>query len=285
MTGLLYPTLDLATGHHVKGTPIRYHHGWIPVAPGEVFTSHEHDSKYTKDSIEIQSDAQQAAEDWADESGLDPNSDTDDRLWKYPSAGDRFHPGTSLSTQAASFWYAYQEPNQYGEQNGILRGPNNAERKRVMSIVDRMFNEAGMRTQKQMSVYRALRADDPKEKAWLGTLEPGKVYSERGMVSTTAYPDLAQGWLALDPKANFKPQRHPTADDTVVEIQLPKGTNIVGGSPQFIETMLHPDTKYRVVKISTETAHPSDPLGDGDELPPFKYRHVIVEAVPNAPNS
>jgi hypothetical protein len=67
-----------------------------------------------------------------------------------------------------------------------------------------------------------------------------------------------------------------------MEIHVPVGTRIVGGNPEFIETMLKPGSKFKIISSERRRAdHAEQPLGsDGVEDKPFYYTHVIAELQP-----
>jgi hypothetical protein len=285
--------VDLATGHHVKGTPIRYHHNWVPVTPTEAAlydrmgmgldppkidappgASVDELAKLRDRSIAAQRAAQEKAQKWYSHGNPGWENLDDDQDWK------DFH--LPISAQAKSFWAAYQEPAQYALQNKILRGLDDdaGPRKMLMKAVDYMFKAGGTKAPAKISVYRAVRATDPKAQAFLESLKPGATYKERGMVSTTAMLNDAQGWLKADPDDRYQGDRRINDLDAVLEIQVPKGMQILGGSTQFIETMLHPDTKYKVISVERRHADPTNPIGGDDPEPEFEYDHVTVEAQP-----
>jgi hypothetical protein len=283
--------VDLAAGHHVKGTPIRFHHNWVPVTPEESALYEKMgmgltppkislpDSKSVADfakrrdrSIAAQRKAQEKATNWYSKNNPYWESMDDDQVWK-----DFFAP---IDKQAKSFWAAYQEPTQYALQNKILRGMEDdaGPRKMLMKTVNKMFTAGGMKAPTDLSLYRAIRATDPKAQDFIDSLTPGATYKERGMVSTTAMLNDAQGWLKSNPTDGYQPDRRISPMDTVLEIQVPKGTQILGGSTQFIETMLHPDTKYKVISVERRHADPTNPTSGDDPEPEFEYNHVTVEA-------
>lgn len=275
--------VDLATGHHVPGALQRYKHGWIPVAPGtdqgesaSLITEVKAPPRGTvsaavlKASRAFETQSQEDAESWYDDQG---GNNLDKGLWR--------SSGSGLEDRALSFWDAYQNPDDYGPINKILRGPDGPDRKKVMQGIDRMWQDAGETVKPNVHLFRAIRGDDPSSDKFLEAMQPGAVYQEKGMISASGELDSVQGWLKLVPKVgDFRTNRPIHPDDTVIEIKPLPTTKVVGGATQFIEVMMHPDTKFRVVSVDRRIAKaPQDPLGDS-LLERFEYRHVVVEVVP-----
>ena len=221
----------------------------------------------TAESIEQQDKAQIVARNWySTTSGEDPEDEQ----------------------YAASLWEQYQSPDVYGKINNLLRGgkpdPDDPPADDVRRYADMMFDRGGWTTEKPIRVYRALKSkrassfepgDDTGTEDWAAKLQPGVVFSDSGIVSTTAHMRFSQGWLmgAHDGSDTREPQRN----DVVVEIRVPKGQRIVGGDPQFIETMLPPDTRLRVVEAYPLEAKAVNPLDHTHKT--FVYTHVIAEVV------
>lgn len=191
---------------------------------------------------------------------------------------------SSTEKQGAGTWEQYQDPAIYGKINQTLRakkdlwGPSY---KIVKASVDAMFAKGGYTTQAPMQIYRALRSSNQEQATgvpdWAQKLQPGTVFQEDGIVSATAHNRFAQGWLALDAKGNEVDAEKP--DDVVLEIHVPKGTRIVGGDPQFIETMLPPGTKMKIISSEVRTASKAVSPLSNDKLPSFQYTHVKAEVV------
>lgn len=200
---------------------------------------------------------------------------------------------------AGSAWSQYQSPNYYGAINAALRrgetqkgGPSADE---IKAAVNLMFESGGYTTEKPITVFRALKSDQgpdtstalqakpfgtPKRSGhnWAEELKPGTIFTDKGIVSTTAHEKFAEGWLTGNASGVDVERENP--NDVVVEIQVPKGTRIVGGHPQFIETMLAPGTRLRVTGSERrKTDRAVNPLDDTTHK--FEYTHVTAEVVPN----
>lgn len=230
------------------------------------FASKE-DAQLEHDSMLFQSKLQNQAMDWAQD-------DIDGDSYQ----GWKTEPDKEI--QAKQWWYAYQVPTAFAEINNTLRGPDTADRKKIKSIATRVFKSVGITTNQPVRTYRALRGGYNKESDdYLRGMKPGAVFTERGMVSSTTQHSMAEGWLGLDPRQGYNWDGRTNALDTIMQIEIPKGTRMLGGSNQFIEAMLPPDTKFRVKSVSTEVAKDGlNPLGL-DPTPPVAFRKVIVEVV------
>lgn len=179
-------------------------------------------------------------------------------------------------------WRDYQNPDKYGIINGLLRGTDKDPdltpfTDQVKGDVKEMFDEAGLTTTQPTTLYRALRTS--KGLDWAQTLRTGSTFQENGIASTTAFRRMAQGWLGLNGTSSDKEGR-VNSDDVVMEIRVPKGSKIVGGDPQFIETMLPPGTKFKVIhagRIRTKNA--VNPLGGSTIKKAMTYTHITVEAI------
>ena len=236
------------------------------------------DRARTEASIQTQRRAQVRAENWYNRIGNDWNASDKD-------------------VEAANFWMDYQVPDEYGQINGVLRGRSDTQalqdkirreqlygydpeagrsspsRAELKATANTMFKEAGTKTTEPIALYRALRSQDMN---WSQQLTPGSTFKDRGMVSTTANPDFAQGWLMLDGTASGETHL-PKPNDVVMEIRVPPGKTVVGGTTQFIETMLPPDSTFKIVSSEIRTAKARSPL-DTHQLPTeFPYTHVIAE--------
>jgi hypothetical protein len=189
---------------------------------------------------------------------------------------------------AKSLWEQYQNPSLYGKINAMLRfgkresgDPDPEDVKRYAAAL--FDSPAATTLTKPMTVYRALRSSPPRVRHlpgshdWAKELAPGTVLTDKGFVSSTAHDKFAQGWLGLSPTGEQKDVER--ADDVVMEIRLKPGQKIVGGSTQFIETMLPPGTSLRIVSSEKRHAsYPRNPLGD-HAMTPFDYTHVVAEVV------
>lgn len=225
------------------------------------------DGALRTDSEQIQRKAQHTAQAWydADPEGHDGDPATDPR----------------------SLWSAYQNPRQYQAINAVLRGNHDVQdappRAELAKTVDRMFDEGGTTTAKPMVLWRALRVDGGTD--WAEKMKPGTTFTDTGIVSTTAQGNLAEGWLGVG--ADGEPDFHMEdghavmnvdPHDVVMEIHVPAGTRILGGSDQFIETMLQPGSRFHVTGAFSATSRPNDPLG-GSPFPPSTYTRVVVDMV------
>lgn len=195
---------------------------------------------------------------------------------------DSVTPQSSDEDQyAASLWEQYQNPSMYEPINQTLRTgkavPGGPTKEVLMQHVNHMFEKAGTTLDRPVTVYRAVHG---KDHDWPAILKPGSTFTDEGFMSTTAHPRFAQGWLALDAKGNETDKHRP--NDVVLEIRLPKGERVVGGSEQFIEMMLHPGTTLKIISSEKRRADKArNPLTghDGETEDPFDYTHVIAEAV------
>lgn len=186
-----------------------------------------------------------------------------------------------------ALWSAYQDPDRYEAINGVLRGNvdvrNAPPRDELMRTVDGMFDQAGTTTDKPMVVWRALRTDGGTD--WSKKMKVGSTFTDTGIVSTTAQGNLAEGWLGVgsDGSPDFhtehgRPVMNVDPTDVVMEIHVPAGTRIVGGNDEFIETMLHPDSQFKITASYPVQSHPFDPLGGG-KFPQFTYTRVVADMV------
>lgn len=188
--------------------------------------------------------------------------------------------GSSPSDEqyAASLWEQYQSPSLYEKINATLRTgkskkgePKAADMRKYAAL---MFEKGGYDVEKPTTVYRALKSDDTD---WAAKLTPGTTFTDKGIVSTTAHSKFSRGWLLGDAKGDQT--REEKRDDVVMEIHLPTGHRVVGGDPQFIETMLAPGTSFKVLSSERLVGDTADPLG-GDVGPPLFYTHVVAEVTP-----
>lgn len=189
---------------------------------------------------------------------------------------------------AAALWQEYQSPQEYGLINGTLRGqhkpgagePSAADLKKY---TDKMFEKGGWTTERPMTVYRALKSSvlssEPNQFGgkhdWGKELKPGTVFTDKGIVSTTAHSKFAVGWL--EGNATGDQERIMSPGDAVVEIHLPAGQRIVGGDPQFIETMLPPGTSLRIVSSTVRHGPGRSPITNAVEN--VQYHHIVAEVV------
>lgn len=186
---------------------------------------------------------------------------------------------------ARSLWEQYQNPDLYGYINRTLRdnvaiqepgmdGPSPEDLRRYVGV---MFDKAGTTLKQPMTLYRAIRSSDQPGHDWASNFKVGSTFTDKGIMSCTAHGKFAQGWLALDPHG--KEVDAEKSNDVVLEIHAPKGQRVVGGSAQFIETMLPPDTTLKIISNERRQATtPRNPLGDFG-LDPFYYTHVVAEVV------
>ena len=224
------------------------------------------------DSVREQHLAQITARTW--QGSTQQPSDVADSLFN----GDH----VSGSDYAAMLWVQYQSPDDYGDINASLRTPAkeplvslfNGQVEQSSSQIKKdaveAFAEGGWTTTRPMTLYRALTSD--KDHNWSKILTPGTTFEDDGMVSTTAHPVFAQGWLG-----GYGNKRRPAsaAQDVVMKIKVPEGTRILGGDPQFIETMLKPGSKFKVVSAEQQSQNGVSPL-DHDPVT-GSYTLVTVE--------
>lgn len=190
----------------------------------------------------------------------------------------------AVDQYAKNLWETYQNPQGYGDINTMLRTgkktpDSNATVGNLRRYVAKMFEDAGTTLDKPMTLYRAIRSSDQPGHNWAEVFKPGTTFTDKGIMSCTAHGRFAQGWLNNDPVGNEMDNAKP--NDVVLEIRTPAGQRIVGGSKQFIETMLPPNTPLRIISNEQRTAdNPVNPLGALNE-DPFVYTHVVAEVVPN----
>lgn len=244
-----------------------------------------HDPDVTDRSINTQEFAQQRASSWYNRTtglgdewgGLTFDSmrydygKEDDPLWA-----------------AAALWSEYQMPEHYGKISASLREGtpvDGFESDTVREMANVLFNSpAAYAVPQDIVLYRALkgkRSGMPQDTDWTKVLTVGAVFEDKGIVSTTALPESSEGWLYLEHDGYLG--REVQLDDVIMEIRVPAGTKVVGGNTFFIETMLAPGTKFRVLSSEVRRTKPEDPLSSTwprGEMPPAPYTHVVVELVP-----
>lgn len=195
---------------------------------------------------------------------------------------ESWYTTVASNTMPGAFWLAYQDPDDYGSINRVLRtgvAERGQTKAHLTSLAKEMFKEAGTKTTQPIVVYRALRSQQDGDRTdWSKKLTVGSTFEDDGMVSTTAQPDFAQGWLMISGKNQSDPAlpSNTQKNDVVMEVRVPSGKTVVGGTTQFIETMLPPGSKFKIVASAQRTAKPADPLS-GDPAAPFTYTHVIAE--------
>lgn len=206
--------------------------------------------------------------------------------------GDNYTPPRAPQGDdyAALFWAQYQNPQDYQQINHALRTPGAQDNAwvngqipqtedQVRSDVDRAFAEGGWTTTEPTTLYRALKTESGGPN-WAQTLKPGVTFTDTGMVSTTAHSKAAQGWLYNN--ADGSALRERTDDDVVMKIITPTGTRVLGGDPQFIETMLKPGSRFKVLSAEKKAMHGAvNPLGGGTisvaDQAKAAYTEVTVE--------
>lgn len=193
--------------------------------------------------------------------------------------------------KAKEVWEAYQAPTAYGAINGELRSGVEPEAGTVdydpgppellQMAVARMFKEAGEDAPHKMTLYRAIRSSDVPGHNWAENFKVGSTFTDKGIMSCTAHGKFAQGWLNNDPVG--QEEDAAKENDVVLEIRVPKGQRIMGGTKQFIETMLPPNTPLKIISNEKRRAEDArNPLnGNGDFAEdPFYYTHVVAEVQP-----
>lgn len=224
---------------------------------GEVYEWPEMDKEGGGDKTSLREEhkAQIVAKSWASSTGSDSS---DDRQF------------------AASLWQQYQNPDLYGKINNLLRGgkpgPNDPSKADVEKYANVMFEQGGYTTMKDMTVYRALKSGDG-HPDWSKSLQPGVSFTDNGIVSTTAQQHFAEGWLMNNATGEDTARNQPS--DVVVELKVPIGSRIVGGDPQFIETMLPPGTQFKVTSTEQKTSKAVNPLDHTKAK--ITYTHVVAE--------
>lgn len=270
-------TTDLA--EHVKGTPLRYHHGWKKAAPGD----DDGEEARISDASKLK---QVAPTRWESATDTQDKAQKKATLW-YSRA---MRNEDMKNYPSAQFWEKYQEPGEYEKINEWLRNPKDELHARALSVAKAMFSLAGVKTTKPIKLYRGLRSQPNLD--WTKQLQVGKVFQDNGMVSTTGGIDyanpsdtgddglsFAQSWLTMRHDGQAWATK-PDPGSVVMEIHVPPGTTVVGGSDQFIETMLPPGSKFKIISQEQRTASPRNPTDSGSRQPPFTYTHVIAELQP-----
>lgn len=217
-----------------------------------------------KPSIRQQHEAQILAKKWA---STDPGDD--DRV-----------------LAAQNLWSYYQNPDAYPAIQSALRtGVLDPRFSRdevssagdIKKMVDDFFEMGGYTTTEPMTVYHAIKSET---RDWAKELVPGTVFSDKGIVSATAHSKFARGWLLNN--AHGDPGRTPKAGDVVMELRLPAGQRVMGGDPQFIETMIPPGTRFKILSSTKETGTSVDPIfTDEGASENISYTHVVAEVIPD----
>lgn len=262
-----YKLVDLA--EHVPGEPNRYRHGWIPIGP---ISAIEKESVKYGSAKRFQSHAQAVAEnkfyDGQDALGVRPVSfafDSEAAL-SYPEGS----PERGWGMYQVSY---YSQINNYLRTGDAVGSPGGwtgfADPKTEAESLIKAFDTMGVTTDKPYVFYRGLSNQGAHD--WGKEIVVGQTYVDHGASSTCADPDDVAGFLtdwnqATDPK-----------DNVILEIHVPTGTRVLGGSTVGSETILKPGTKFRVLRKSWITA-------GGDRLknyaPEAAYVKYVVEVVP-----
>lgn len=212
---------------------------------------------------------------------------------------NEFEPGNK-DQPLAEAWHGYQVPSIYKGINDALRGvsvakgmpkpspgwdedydgPDTSKEqyikgRREAEVIGKMFDEDPPSTtlDKPTKFFRGFRANGGID--WSQKLTVGSTFQDKGMSSTTADLEYAQGWLSLG--ADDGSIDNVDTKAVVMEIRAPAGTKIVGGSDQFIETMFPPGSKFKIISSKVKKANGMNPL---DESPvTSNYTHVVAELV------
>lgn len=176
---------------------------------------------------------------------------------------------------AGAFWNQYQMPAAFHGINDTLRGPDGPEKDKMLGDAKQMFDEQGYTTTRPTTVYRGTQSGTWDRRL----LTPGAIFSDGGMTSTSAEPNFAAGWIAVQTQGNQVGVVPVDPTDILMEIQMPSGTRVVGGTPDFIETMLAPNAKLQVVSVERRTYDSAVVPLDGSTPSPFRYTHVTTKLV------
>lgn len=148
-------------------------------------------------------------------------------------------------------WAAYQMEGGYQTINGYLRNGehipwNNITDESPEQLANDMlkaFDKMGYDTQKPGTLYRVNVGGHavPYE-----SLKPGAVFTDKGVISTTAQTSDAAGFYEQEELAGHVEQPY------LEEIHVPAGTRVLGGARGSIETMLRPGTRFKVIGTQTK---------------------------------
>jgi hypothetical protein len=276
-TGEYEPTLEADFAEHIAGTAIRYHHGWKPVFGGP-YDSMEHAVRYSS-AIKFQDEAQHKAEMAFHDAAYKILRDTPDHrgyrnseLWD--GAYYAKNPGVTFELPDGSpeqSWGMYQAEGYYEQINGYLRGGdehvvpgNTISSEKMASGMTKAFDKFGVDTDKPYRLYRGM-TNNP-EHNWLRELKVGDTYTDKGVVSTSADPDDVTNFLAENNKDDSP------KDNVMLEIHVPKGVRVLGGTVIGSETMLLPSMTYKIVSVGKITTHPAE----GQSI---QFTKFVVEVV------
>lgn len=281
MTDYVRTAAGVRRFHEPIGSPIMRHRV-RPRVPGPRHQAH--DPELTERSLNTQDFAQQRASSWYDRitgMGDDWGGLTFDMLQNEIGEDDPLW-------FAAALWSEYQMPEHYGKISAGLREGvpvDGIAASEVREMARDLFgSNAAYKVPQDIVLYRALkgkRSGMPNDVDWPKVLTVGAVFEDSGIISTTALPESSEGWLYLEHDGFLGREVQP--DDVVMEIRVPAGTNIVGGNTFFIETMLAPGSRFRVISSETRRTKPDDPLSSDwprGTMTPAPYTHVVVELIP-----
>lgn len=166
------------------------------------------------------------------------------KLWPKPSFGEAVDEvnRASLTRKDVSDedrWALrrYIENDYAFKINQALRGQNkDAKALKTGNEVLRAFDKNAISTKADITTFRGIKSD-PFDK-----LKPGDSFVDKGFISTSANARWAQRMAKGGP---------------LIEIQIPKGTKIVGGiaESQESELLLRPGSKFRVISRDTKKNH------------------------------
>lgn len=269
------PDIDLASahGHHIAGTPDTYTHGWHKIDPAA-------------EAAEIAKDATKAAK-IRYASGLATKRKAshvaagafDDATGETIEYGDPFnHMGyAALASPEGSperSWGLYQMGGYYHHINEYLRTGHSSQPTeqfgdpaKLAEGMRRAFDEWGIDTPRPITTYRGVSESGGFN---YGDLKVGQVFTDKGVISTA--PDKAEA-------GGFMSGPFGVTDwwitGIMLEIHVPKGVRVLGGSVDSNELMLAPGTRFRVVSrgsISVRT--------DPNTMDKTTFRKIVVEVLP-----
>lgn len=171
-------------------------------------------------------------------------------------------------------WLLYQTAGSYNEINDALRGHPHPyteyDGTNLSKKIPAAFKEYGAPTTDNFSFYRGV-----KNRAGfdISQFQVGSVFEEKGVVSTS--PDFNE---VLSFEADNRTIEQ--GNMAVIELQTPKGTQVLGGMEGTIEVMMAPGTKYRVTDVKQGEHIGNYTQADGTKIKGGTITYVTAEVLP-----
>lgn len=177
--------------------------------------------------------------------------DVAERAWR-EDHGQSFEDGVDDvlydSPSPIRSWGMYQVEGGYEAINGYLRsgldtGFKGESSKQLSDDMIKAFDTMGYKTEQDGTVYRTVDDHVP-----LSSFKPGGTFTDKGVISTATSTDDIGNFLAyqaLDAHLESAKLKH-----SLLQINVPKGTQVLGGTTSGFELMLKPGTKFKVVSVS-----------------------------------